>query len=135
MTLFILLIALLLCLYCGQVLGLMVHCDNCDDFREIKRYVWIVPFMKLALLWPCLKECVQEKSLKSLRFYLFSGNLSMIILCAMTEALPEWKETIRNKKIVKLEKSFNIQKSWISETLRALFSNVETALGYVVNYM
>lgn len=135
MTIFILLVALLLCLYCGQVLGLMVHCDNCDDFREIKRYVWIVPFMKLALLWPCLKECVQEKSIKSLRFYLFSGNMSMIILCSMIDAFPGWKETMRNKKIQKLEKRINMQKSSASETLRSILSDVETALGYNVNYM
>lgn len=135
MMILFLLIVLLLCLYCGQVLGLMVHCDNCDDFKEIKRYVWIVPFMKLALLWPCLRECLQEKSLKSLRFYLFSGNMSMVILCAMIDAFPGWKETLRNKKIKKLEKRINMQKSLVPETLKSILSDVETALGYDLNYM
>lgn len=135
MMLFILLSALLLCLYCGQVLGLMVHCDNCDDFREIKRYVWIVPFMKLALLWPCVRECAQEKSLKSLRFYLFSGNMSMIILCAMIDASPVWKEKMRNKKIIKLEKRYNMKKSLVPEALRSILSDVETALGYNIKYI
>lgn len=90
MTFYVILVVLfLLCLYVGQVLGLLIHCENCGYFKGAKRYVHLVPILKVGILVPCVKDCIKEKSIKWLIAYLLTSDKNILIMCGIVELLPE----------------------------------------------
>lgn len=127
---FIFFALLILCLYCGQVLGLMIHCDNCGDFNLVKKYVFLVPLLKLALFFPCLHDCIHEKNLKALWFYLFSGRMSMVILCVMVDLLPEWKKQQEQNRIRRFVKQYESSRVPLSAALKSVIIQAGATLGY-----
>ena len=90
MTFYVLLLILfLMCWYFGQVFGLMIHCDNCVDFKPVKRYVYLVPVLRVMMLGLCLADCFKEKNIKMFFAYIFCSEINIMILCAMLEMEPE----------------------------------------------
>jgi len=61
---------LLVCVYLGQVFGLMIHCELCDEFKDTKRYLYLIPFLRIILFFYCIKKCHTEKDWDFLWTYL-----------------------------------------------------------------
>ena len=98
MSFYILLfVFLLLCLYLGQVTGMMIHCDNCSDFKGLNKYVYMVPLLRVALFFVYLYECIRDNELKFFVAYMFTPGKNIIIMCAMVEVLPELQSLERKK--------------------------------------
>lgn len=112
---------LLMCMYLGQVFGLMIHCDNCREFKDAKRYVYFVPILKIILLLFFVKDCIQKKEWKFLFTYFAIGDKSILILCTIVELLPEINRERQRAKLKKTQRSlknslFNFVKFLLLET-------------------
>lgn len=95
---------LILCFYLGQVMGMMIHCDNCSDFKGLKKYVHMIPFLRVALFFVCLYECIRDKDWKFFVAYMFTSGKNVMIMCAMVETLPELQR-IEQRKALRRELS------------------------------
>lgn len=124
---------LILVLYCGQVIGLLIFCENCSGLKEARAYVYMVPFVKVAMLAPCIKDCAKEKSLKWLITYLFMKDKNVTILCAIADMLPELRKIDQRKKVRQMQK----QRTSISpmKVLKSLLyaDDDASAYGFQIN--
>ena len=116
-----LVVLLLLCFYLGQVFGLLIHCDNCSDFQEVRRYVYLVPFLKIALAIHAARQLAKDRAWKLLVSYFLGGDKSILILDAMVETLPELQKENQRSKIRNIQRRpkvlpLNTLKSILFET-------------------
>lgn len=122
MSYYIFLIVLLLAtVYFGQVLGLMIYCENCRDFKEAKQYVYLIPLLKITLFIAFTKDCIREKKLGWIPSYIAIGDKSVMILCTIVELLPELKRERQRAKVKSMQRKpqmsvWNFAKSVLFET-------------------
>lgn len=126
-------VLLLICLYLGQVFGLMIYCDNCKEFHEAKRYVYIIPLLKIVLWVPLIKDCIKSRQWKMLGFYILMGDKSVMILCTIVELLPELHRQQQRAMVRNMQRQ---QKSSIVRFARSvLFETHEDCVAYNVKFM
>ena len=131
----------LICLYLGQVFGLMVYCDNCSDFKDAKSFVYIIPILRITILLSVACECIRERKWRLLFSYIMLGDKSVMILCAIIEALPELykerKEAVANKQRKAIVKRYWRVPRWsIMELAKSVFSESrEDCWAYNVKFM
>lgn len=118
---FFLVLLLLATVYFGQVLGLMIYCDNCRDFKEAKRYVYLIPLLKITLFIAFVRDCIRDKKLGWLLSYIAIGDKSVMILCTIVELLPELQRERKRAKVKSMQRTpqmavWNFAKSVLFET-------------------
>ena len=91
-------VLLMVVFYLGQVIGLMIHCELCSDFRELKRYLYAVPFIRIAMFFFCLYDCIKDRNLKLFIAYIFCPDKNIMIICSLVECLPELKKLQSQRK-------------------------------------
>lgn len=131
----------LICLYLGQVFGLMIYCDNCSEFKDAKKFVYIVPVLRTTILFSVVSECVRERKWKLLYSYIMLGDKSVMILCAIIEALPELRKELEGVNTYKKRKAI-VKRPWqiprwsIMELVKSVFSESrEDCWAYNVKFM
>lgn len=73
--------------YIGECLGLYMQCDSLDDLQCAKSYVWLVPFLQLALAFKTLIFEIKEKDFRCFVGSLRVGQSSTIILSILASCL------------------------------------------------
>lgn len=126
-------VLLMVCLYCGQVFGLMIYCDNCSDFKDAKRYVFLIPFLKIALFIAYAKDCVEEKRWKDLLRYISIGDKSVLIICSIVELLPELCKEQKKAKVREIRRKPKV--SILSLAKIVLFETQQDCATYNFRYM
>lgn len=96
-------VGVLLCMYLGQVLGLMIRCDNNEDFKGIKGYIWLVPFLNVVTFFSILKDCVKTQSWIMMKAFFSVGDKSIMIMGAMVQQTEEI-ERIRQTNALRLQR-------------------------------
>jgi len=101
---FSLAILLIFVLYCGQVIGMLIYCENCSELKEAKAYVYLVPIVKVAMIVPCINDCFKEKKIRWLITYLMLEDKNVMILCAIVDMLPELRKIEQRSKVRRMQK-------------------------------
>ena len=123
----VLIICLLVCVYWGQVLGLMIQCDNCTVLNEGKKYVYMIPFLRVIMFISFLYDSICNKEWKRFLMYAFYSGKNVMLLCAIIDLLPELQR-IRRKQ--EMKKRINCC-SLVS--LKMFASDVQSVLDNVLN--
>ena len=108
MMLYVLMFLLLvICVYFGQVAGLMIHCELYDELKGTKQYVYLIPFFRIILFFYYIAKCVKDKDWEFLWSYLSCADKNIIIMCAMSKAVPELHRMERIRSVNKKLNSTN----------------------------
>lgn len=122
-------IAIFLCavLYFGQVVGLWILCENSYSLKEVKKYAYMVPIIKVVMVVECIKDCIKEKSVRWLIAYLFMKDKNVVIICTLADLLPELHKIDQRKKVKKMQRR---QRSVSVSVWKSLFGNDEDVFSY-----
>ena len=106
MSFYVILFVLFLCvLYFGKVLGLILFCENCSDFKTVKKRVHLVPILETILVFVFAYECIKEKNLKQFVSFLLFSEKCILILIAMAELEPKLQASHKTKPVRNKRKS------------------------------
>jgi hypothetical protein len=111
-------LVVLLCIYGGKVIGLMIHCDNCDELKHLRNQMFMVPIVEFIMHFYCIWDCLRDKNWKLLRTYFTFENRGIVIAYVMADAKKEAKR-VRQKRIIKKQERYftlDMIKSVLSET-------------------
>lgn len=86
-------VLLLPILFIGEVVGLMVHCENSKYLYPAKNYVWLVPILQIIILFDFLGDSIKDKDFKLLIGFFKYGQSSLIILGSICNELDHKKST------------------------------------------
>ena len=95
----ILFVFLLFCIYCGQVAGMLIHCELSEDLSAVKKYVPMIPFLRIIMFFCCIKYCIRDRNLKFFLYYLFQSEKNFIFLLVLVEILPQLESARRIREV------------------------------------
>lgn len=105
--------------YFGQVLGLLIHCDNCKDFKGVKKYAFFVPIFSVLFFFLYLERCAKEKEWKKLFQYILLGDKSILIMCSIVEVLPELQREQQRAKVRNLQRKRKVSFADLAKSVLA----------------
>ena len=97
------------CVYIGETLGLFIQCENTNYLRPIRWYCFLVPIVRVALFYSCLKESIEKQRWWLCKYFISSGEITTIILCVFADLQPELREKKRKRRIRQVFRKFNRQ--------------------------
>lgn len=87
-------LVLVFCVYLGEVLGLIILCDNCEMLQKSRKYAFWVPFLRTGAFGAIFFECVRENKWESLKYFIACPGKNVVILCAINESIAAVLESI-----------------------------------------
>lgn len=97
----------LVVIYMGEVLGLLIQCENCNELRKVSRKVFYVPFLGVALLFAYIKESCEKRDMHSLIEYILFEEKHLFMLFIMAK----YFETASKKELQRKRISKNLSQN------------------------
>ena len=111
MSVMVVILEVLACIYIGETLGLYIQCENTPCLRSIRFYCFLVPIVRIAIFCSCAKEATEKLRPWLLNYFIFSGEVSSIILCVFADLQPQIRAQKQKRKLLKVAKQFNKRNS------------------------
>lgn len=89
---FSLLALFLLVVFIGEVLGLLVQCENSKQLRPAKACVWYVPLIQLFIFFNLLVDGIRNRDFGMLIAFFRFGESGIIILGCISNQIVTMKE-------------------------------------------
>ena len=102
---------LLVCIYLGQIIGLMIHCELTDELKDTKEFSYMVPLLRIIMLLYVVADCAKANKWGFFFKYLACRNKNTIIMCAMADVVPEIRRARRRKEVSRKLRRSN-QATW-----------------------
>ena len=106
----------------GQLLGLLVLCENSEKLRKSTNKVIYVPILKAILTFKFLEESVNKRDYKIFFNYLFDADKSLILLLILTNLGIASETTLENRKVRPIRRNVLVKLSAITAAAMACFS-------------
>lgn len=81
----------------GECLGLLLYCENDPNLQDGKKYVVLVPVIKLMYIIHCVKESIVSKHWKTLFHFCFFEANSLVCLYGILYAIKELEKEKKRK--------------------------------------
>lgn len=111
MSIIVIIFEILACIYIGEILGLYIQCENTPYLKSIRFYCFLVPIVRVAIFYSCAKEATEKQRPWLLNYFIFSGEISSIILCVFADLQPQIRAQKQRRKLLKVAKQFNKRSS------------------------
>lgn len=88
-SILIFILSTIILFYLAECIGLYMQCEHFSDLKYAKKYIWIVPFIQIALFTKAISKAHHDNDYGFIWFILSFGQSSAFILSTLSNLSKE----------------------------------------------
>lgn len=118
MRVFVLVVLLIILCYCGEIFGLLMQCEQIKSLHKMKRFVWLIPFLKYGFALDSLKKGRILDKIRFLVNYLRMKQKNFVFMYCMAVCLEELQKEGMHQKTKRKTKEEQTRQCVLSAKLK-----------------